>query len=428
MLDIKFIRENTEAIQKFVQYRGMQDNIPDFIQIDEERRKLVKELDDLKHERNLKSKDAAKILREKGDIQLNLNEMKALSIQIKKLQIECKALDKQLNDIVSRIPNILHHSVPRGLIPEDNVVVREWGEKPTFDFKPLTHWELGEKLGILDFEHSARISMKRFVLYMGMGAKLERALICFMLDYHTKRNNYMEVHTPFMVNSKSVYGTGHLPFSEEELYKCSQDDLYLITTAEIALTNIHREEIIDEGELPKKYVAYSPCFRREAGSYGKDTKGLMRCHQFNKVELVKFTKPQDSYERLERITRDAESILKELKLPYRVVSLCSGTLDPAASKSYDIEVWIPTQNRYREISTCSNYEEYQARRMETKYKPQFDKPDYLHTLNASGLAIGRTMVAILENFQNEDNSIEIPEALQPYMGGVTRLALKKTIK
>ncbi|MBU1627712.1 serine--tRNA ligase, partial [bacterium] len=388
MLDIKFIRENTEAIEKFIHYRKMQNNIPDFIQLDEERRKLLKELEELKHERNLKSKEVAKLFREKDDIQINLNTMKELSIRIKKLQKEFKELDFQLNDIVSRIPNILHYSVPRGLSPEENQVIRVWGEKPVFQFNPITHWELGEILGILDFERSKKISKNRFVLYMDFGAKLERALLNFMLDYHTKKNGYTEINTPFMVNSKSVFGTGHLPFGEDELYRCTNDDLYLVTTAEIPITNMHREETLEEGELPKNYVAYSPCFRKEAGSYGKDTKGLIRCHQFNKVELVKFTKPQDSYEDLEKITQDAESILKELKLPYRVVSLCSGTLDPAASKSYDIEVWIPTQNRYREISTCSNYEDYQARRIETRYKPSFEKSEYLHTLNASGLAIG----------------------------------------
>jgi seryl-tRNA synthetase len=421
MLDIKFIRENTEAIQKIIALRGMHDNIDEFIQLDNERRKLARELEDLKRYRKQKTRKIAELIQKKIDIKINLEEMKQLSIQIKKIERGFNEIDKQLNDIVARIPNIMHNSVPKGVSLEENDVIREWGKKTNFPFKPLTHWELGEFLGILDFERSVKITKSRFALYFDTGARLERALINFMLDYHTKNHKYTEILTPFIVNAKSAFGTAHLPMYEDELFRCDREELYLISTAEIPVTNIHRDEIIDEEKLPLNYVAYSPCFRKEAGSYGKDTKGLIRRHQFNKVELVKFVKPENSYEELEKLTNDAETILKLLKLPYRVVSLCSGTLDPTATKSYDIEVWIPTQNCYREISTCSNYEEYQARRIDAKYRPSFGKPEYIHTLNGSGLAIGRTVVAILENFQNIDRSVDIPEVLWDYMGGVKKL-------
>jgi len=345
-----------------------------------------------------------------------------VSDRIKALDEELKKTDEELDAIVMTIPNIPHASVVCGKGSEDNPVVRTWGEKPAFAFTPKPHWEIGEALNILDFARGAKITGARFTLYRGLGARLERAIFNFMLDLHTAEHGYTEVLTPFMVNRQSMTGTGQLPKFEEDLFRIDKVDYFLIPTAEVPVTNIHREEILAEKELPIRYVAYSPCFRAEAGTYGKDTRGLIRQHQFNKVELVKFTRPEDSYEELEKLTLNAEEVLKRLKIPYRVVSLCTADLGFSSAKTYDLEAWLPGQDAYREISSCSNFEDFQARRASIRFRRnEGGKVEFVHTLNGSGLAVGRTLVAILENYQLHDGSIVIPEALRPYMGGVDRI-------
>ena len=348
--------------------------------------------------------------------------MKKDSARIKELDEKVKNIQVNLESILHIIPNIPHDTVPIGKDEKDNAIVRHWGEIKEWLFKPKPHWELGESLHILDFLRSAKIAGSRFSLYKGKGALLERALINFMLDLHIKKHGYIEVLPPFMVNSTSMFATGQLPKFEEDLFKITEDGFYLIPTAEVPVTNIHREEILEEDSLPIKYVSYTPCFRREAGSYGKDTRGLIRQHQFNKVELVWFSHPENSYHNLELLLNDAEEVLQILNLPYRVVNLCTGDLGFSAAKTYDIEVWLPSQQTYREISSCSNFEDFQARRGKIRYRDKVKrKTHFVHTLNGSGLAIGRTVVAILENYQREDGSIEIPEALQEYFGGITKI-------
>jgi seryl-tRNA synthetase len=342
--------------------------------------------------------------------------MKELAERGKVFEAEQKQVESRLNSIALNLPNLPDPSVPLGTTSSDNKEIRTWGTRANFDFKPLPHDEIGKKLGILDFEAAAKISGSRFVVYRGMGAALERALINFMLDLHVRENGYTEVLTPVLVKPSSMQGTGQLPKFEEELFKCRDDDLYLIPTAEVSVTNLHREEIFSPGALPKKYVAYTPCFRREAGSYGKDVKGIIRQHQFNKVELVKFCEPDKSYTELEALTKDAEKVLQKLGLPYRVVELCTGDLGFASAKTYDLEVWFPSENQFREISSCSNFESFQARRAAIRYRSQKDaKTEYVHTLNGSGLAVGRTLAAILENYQQKDGSVAIPEVLRPYL-------------
>ncbi len=423
MLDIKYIKEHIELIREKLQQRGDTTDLGKFLEYDQERRTILKESEELKHQRNLFSQQIGVLLK-KGKVadEIDTVKMKETSNKIKDLDEKLKITQINLESFLHTIPNIPHSSVPIGSDEKENEIIRHWGKIKSFSFEPKAHWDLGESLGILDFLRSSKITGSRFSLYLGKGALLERALINFMLDLHTKQHGYTEVVPPFMVNSTSMFSTGQLPKFEEDLFKTSQEDFYLIPTAEVPLTNIHREEILEEDCLPIKYVAYSPCFRREAGSYGKDTRGLIRQHQFNKVELVWFSRPDNSYLNLELLLQDAESVLQILELPYRIVNLCTGDLGFSAAKTYDIEVWLPNQKMYREISSCSNFEDFQARRGKIKYKDkEKGKIKFVHTLNGSGLAIGRTVVAILENYQEEDGSITIPKALQPYLGGITKI-------
>jgi len=423
MLDPKLIRNNPEAVKTSLKNRKEDASLVDhFLSIDEEWRKLTTQIDELNAKRNALSGEIAELKKNKKDASAILTETKTLSEKIKLLEAEQKLIEDKLNAVALEIPNLPHMSVPIGIDTRDNLEIRSWGEKRKFDFKPLPHDEIGKKLGILNFEGAAKISGSRFVVYKGKGAALERALINFMLDLHIKENGYTEVITPVMVKPSSMQGTGQLPKFEEEMFRCRDDELYLIPTAEVSVTNLHREEIMAPGLLPIKYAAYTPCFRREAGSYGKDVKGIIRQHQFNKVELVKFVEPDKSYAELEALTQDAEKVLQKLGLPYRVVELCTGDLGFAAAKTYDIEVWFPSENQYREISSCSNFESFQARRANIRYRPSKDaKPEFVHTLNGSGLAVGRCFAAILENYQQKDGSITIPEALRPYMSGISTI-------
>ena len=421
MLDLKFVRENIEAVSKMLKDRGVDLDIEKFKQVDIKRREIIKEVETLKHERRVVSDEIARLKKSGEDAEEIIQKMKAVSQRIKSLDSELEKANKELRNIMLNIPNMPHESVPVGEDEKDNPVVKRWGEKPEFDFEPLPHWEIGEKLGILDFERAAKITGARFTLYWGLGAKLERALINFMLDLHTKKHGYTEVLPPFMTNAQSMEGTGQLPKFKEDLFKLEGWDYYLVPTAEVPVTNIHRSEILDVNELPKYYTAYTPCFRSEAGSYGKDTRGLIRQHQFNKVELVKFTTPETSYDELESLLLDAEEVLQLLGLPYQVVVLCTGDLGFSAAKTYDIEVWLPGQGVHREISSCSNFEDFQARRANIRFRRPKRKSELVHTLNGSGLAVGRTVVAILENYQQKDGSVVIPEALRPYMDGIDKI-------
>ena len=422
MLDIRYLRENLEEAEKRLGTRGGVFGLARIRDLDETRRRLLTEVESLKARRNAVSQEIGRLKKEKKDITELLKEMQQVSAKIKDLDARVSECEKELKDFLLTIPNIPHPSVPIGADERDNRVIRVWGEPTEFDFSPKEHTEIGEALGILDLERAGKLAGARFSLLMGMGALLERALINFMLDLHTKTRGYTEVLPPFMVKKECFIGTGQLPKFEDDQFKIEGWDHYLVPTAEVPVTNIHREEILREKDLPIYYTAYTPCFRKEAGSYGKDVKGLIRQHQFNKVELVKFSLPETSYDELESLTKDAEEVLKLLKIPYRVVSLCTGDLGFAAAKTYDIEVWLPGQARYREISSCSNFEDFQARRASIRYKPSSGgKPRFVHTLNGSGLAVGRTLVAILENFQTEDGSVVIPEALRPYMGGIERM-------
>jgi seryl-tRNA synthetase len=422
MLEIKFVRQNLGLVQEALRKRGQGDDLNEFLHHDAERRAILLEVEALKHRRNTVSERIAEMRRDMQDASDLIAEMKAVSEQIKSLDEQLSQHEQGLRSILMGLPNLPHPSVPVGEDAEANVIIKKVGEPPSFDFQPLPHWEIGEKLGILDFERAAKIAGTRFALYMGYGARLERALINFMLDVQTKERGYLEVLPPFMANRTSTTATGQLPKFEADLFKLEGWDYYLVPTAEVPVTNIHQGEILDEEELPKRYAAYTPCFRSEAGSYGKDTRGLIRQHQFNKVELVKFTTPETSYEELELLLSDAEIILKRLGLPYQVVVLCTGDLGFSAAKTYDIEVWVPGQQKYREISSCSNFEDFQARRGNIRFKRKGKKGTTLvHTLNGSGIAVGRTVVAILENFQQEDASVIIPEALRPHMDGMERI-------
>jgi seryl-tRNA synthetase len=416
MLDIRFVRENTESVAKAMRDRGMDFSLDAFLQQEKRRRELLLKVEELRNRRNVVSEEIGRLKKEKKDASAELEEMKGVSAAIKELDESLRELDEKTTSFLLEVPNIPHESVPVGTDEDDNVEVRRRGEPRRFDFKPLNHWDLGEMHGIIDFERAARIAGSRFSLLKGQGAKLERALMNFMLDVNTGKG-YTEVFPPILVNRQSMTGTGQLPKFEEELFRVADPDFFLIPTAEVPVTNIHRDEILQEQNLPIYYTAYTPCFRREAGSHGKDTRGLIRLHQFNKVEFVKFVLPETSYEELEKLTADAEDILVRLGLPFRTVALCTGDLGFGASKTYDLEVWLPGQQRYREISSCSNYENYQSRRASIRFKREGKKgTEFAHTLNGSGLAIGRTMVAILENYQERDGSIVIPEALRPYMG------------
>ncbi|NVL90366.1 MAG: serine--tRNA ligase [Desulfobacterales bacterium] len=422
MLEIKFIRNNLELVQESLRKRGQEHDLHRFLDYDSRRRAVLLEAEELKHTRNTVSGRIAQMNKEGKDASKLIAEMRAVSQKIKALDEKLSKHEEALQAILMEVPNIPHSSVPAGKESEDNVVIRKVGEPRSFDFEPLPHWEIGEKLGILDFERAAKITGTRFALYIGPGARLERALINFMLDVQTREHGYLEVLPPFMTNRISTTVTGQLPKFKEDLFKLEGWDYYLVPTAEVPVTNIHQGEILDEDDLPLLYTAYTPCFRSEAGSYGKDTRGLIRQHQFNKVELVKFTTPESSYEELEKLLNDAEAILKRLEIHYQIVALCTGDLGFSAAKTYDIEVWVPGQQKYREISSCSNFEDFQARRGNIRFRRKGKKgTELVHTLNGSGLAAGRTVVAILENYQQEDGSVIIPEALRPYMGGLERI-------
>ncbi|NVM21991.1 MAG: serine--tRNA ligase [Desulfobacterales bacterium] len=425
MLDVKFVRQNLDFVRESLKKRGQPSDLEDFVDSDSKRRALLLEAEELKHQRNIVSQRIARMTKDKEDASELIAEMRTVSQKIKALDEELSQHEQALRSILMGLANLPHPSVPVGKDSEDNVVLRKVGEAPSFDFEPLPHWEIGQDLGILDFERAAKIAGARFALYMGQGARLERALINFMLDVHTKEHGYLEVLPPFMTNRNSTTATGQLPKFEEDLFKLEGWDYYLVPTAEVPVTNIHQGEILNEDELPRLYAAYTPCFRSEAGSYGKDTRGLIRQHQFNKVELVKFATPETSYEELERLLNDAEAILKRLGLHYQVVALCTGDLGFSAAKTYDIEVWVPAQQKYREISSCSNFEDFQARRGNIRFRRKGKKgTELVHTLNGSGLAVGRTVVAILESFQQEDGSVIIPEALRPYMDGVKKISAR----
>ena len=400
MLEAKYIREHLDEVRERLALRGQAINLDQFILIDGERRKTIQDWERLRALQKKVSDEVSKRKREGEDASDLIEEMRKVSRDLKGLDGTVEEKEKVLQDFLLIIPNLPHASVPVGKDPSDNVEVKRWGEIPKFDFEPKPHWDLGEELGILDFKNGAKITGARFTLYWDLGAKLERALINFMLDLHTQEHGYREVLPPFMVNRTTMTGTGQLPKFEEELFKVEGTDYFLIPTAEVPVTNIHQDEVLEEKVLPLYYTAYTPCFRKEAGSYGKDTRGLIRQHQFNKVELVKFTKPENSYDELEKLLSDAEEVLKRLRLPYRVVNLCTGDLGFSASKTYDIEVWLPGQDTFKEISSCSNFEDFQARRAKIRYRISGkSKTEYVHTLNGSGLAVGRTLVAILENYQ-----------------------------
>lgn len=419
MLDLKFIRKNPDLVQQAIEKRFLNMNVQDFLKLDVKRRTIIATTDALRQERNQASTLVGKMKQQGKETREEIERLSRLSSQIKNLEKEEKALEQALEDFRLAIPNIPAPDVPVGRTEEDNLEIKTWGEKPDFDFTPLPHWELGTELKGLDFERAAKLTGARFALYWDWAAKLERALINFMLDTQTRENGYTEVLPPFIVNKQSMQGTGQLPKFAEDLFKIEGWDYYLIPTAEVPVTNIHRDEVLEENALPVRYTAYTPCFRSEAGSYGKDTKGLIRQHQFNKVELVHFCKPEDSYNALETLLGHAESILQKLGLHYRIVTLCTGDLGFSAAKTYDIEVWLPGQDTYREISSCSNFEDFQARRANIRFQRQGSKKkEFVHTLNGSGLAVGRTLLAIIENYQQRDGSIKIPKVLKPYMNGL----------
>jgi len=414
MLSAKWVRDNLDAVKEGLKKRGLQIDLDRFLSLDSQRRRLTQKFDELKRQQNVYSKKIGKLRQEKRNPQEIIQKMQKISARIAEFQEKKRKYDEETRNFLLNLPNRLHPEVPSG---SENVEVRRWGTPPGFDFSPQDHQKLGETLGVLDFKRAAKMTGSGFVLYKGLGARLERALINFMLDLHINRG-YEEVLPPFMTNSAATTGTGQLPKFRDDLYRCEKEDYYLVPTAEVPVTNIYREEILDEEDLPLSYVAYTPCFRREAGTYGKKIQGIIRQHQFNKVELVKFTTPETSYEELEKLTSEAEEVLKRLELSYRVVKLSGQELGFAAAFGYDIEVWVPSQEKFLEISTCSNFEDYQARRASIKFRAKANKSThYLHTLNGSGLAIGRTVVAILENFQNRDGRILIPEVLHPYMQG-----------
>jgi len=418
MLSIKLLRSNFDDVVKKLARRGDAINLDGFLELEASRRQKQGDLENFRCRKNQASQEIPKKKKAGESIEYIMLEMKSVSQNIKNLEAEQRDIETKLNDIVMGLPNLPDASVPDGKDSESNEEVRTWGSAPVFDFPVKAHYDLGEELDILDFERAAKISGARFCLLKKSGAKLERALINFMLDFHTEKHGYTEVLPPFMVNRDSMTGTGQLPKFEEDLFKTEADNLFLIPTAEVPVTNIHRGEILSEDQLPLLYTAYTPCFRREAGSYGKDVRGLIRQHQFNKVELVKFSKPEDSEGELEKLLVNAEEILQALELPYRVVNLCSGDLGFSAAKTYDIEVWIPSQNRYCEISSCSNFKDFQARRANIRFRRKTSKKvDFVHTINGSGLAVGRTLVAILENYQTVDGRIRIPESLMSYFGG-----------
>ena len=422
MLEIKFIRQNLKQIEKSLENRGETADLESFKHCDTKRKSLLLEIEDLRHRRNIVSEQIALMKRNKEDTDDLVAKMRQVADRIKALDHHLSENEDKINHILFRIPNLPHHSVPIGKDSSENPVINKVGTVPDFDFEPQPHWTLGENLKIFDFEAASKITGARFPLYLGAGARLERALINFMLDIHTTEHGYKEILPPFIVNRDSMTGTGQLPKFEEDLFKLQGWDYFMVPTAEVPVTNIHKGEVLDEEVLPILYTAYTPCFRSEAGSYGKDTRGLIRQHQFNKVELVKFTKPETSYDELETLLNNAEAILDYLEIPYQVINLCTGDLGFSAAKTYDIEVWMPAQGVYREISSCSNFESFQARRANIRFKRKGKKgTELIHTLNGSGLAVGRTVAALLENYQQADGSVLIPKALRPYMGGMEKI-------
>jgi seryl-tRNA synthetase len=420
MLDLNFVRANLELVEEKLRARGLDPAtlLGDFRELDRERRARITQAESLQAQRNKLSQEVARSLKAGDDATALIKQTKELKQETEELEGYASRAEEQMRELLIAIPNLTQDSVPVGKSEAENVEVLRWGQQPTFDFAPKPHWDLGEDLGILDFARAAKVSSARFAVYWGQGARMERALASFMIDVHIREHGYLEVLPPFLVNSKSLFGTGQLPKFAEDLFKCEGTDLYLIPTAEVPVTNLYRDEVLEEAQLPLSLVAYTPCFRSEAGSYGKDVRGIIRQHQFQKVELVKFARPDQSNDQHEKLTSHAEAILQRLELPYRKMLLCTGDTGAASSKTYDLEVWLPGQGLYREISSCSNFEAYQARRANVRYKPQGkNKTELVHTLNGSGLAIGRTWVAILENYQQADGSVRVPKALQPYMGG-----------
>lgn len=424
MLDIKLIRSNPDLVKKALEKRQENIDIDNLLKMDEQKRGLLFEVEQLKNEQNVTSKKIPAYKKEGKDVSELMKEMKDLSEKIKTYDADIRELDKEINAIMLRIPNIPNETVPMGYSDEENVEVRKWGTPRNFDFEPKAHWDIGENLNILDFNKAAKVTGARFTFYKGVGARLERALINFMLDLHTQKHGYTEVYPPFMVHRNSMIGTGQLPKFEEDAFKVAGTEYFLIPTAEVPVTNMYREQILDGENLPIKHVAFSACFRAEAGAAGRDTRGLIRQHQFNKVELVKFTKPEESYQELEKLVNDAEEVLQLLEIPYRVVKICVGDLGFTAAMKYDLEVWMPSYNRYVEISSCSNFESFQARRADIKFRrDKKGKAEFVHTLNGSGVAIGRTTACILENFQTKDGKVRIPKALQKYMDGLEEIEL-----
>ncbi len=422
MLDLGFVRANLDLVRQKMQERCLPDILADFETLDAERRKQLSEAETLKARRNKVSDEIARLKKQKQDASALIAEMKQVGQQIALLDEQAKSADEKLRELLRNVPNIPHDTVPVGKGAEDNREVRRWGEPRKFDFEPKAHWDLGPELGILDFERAAKIAGARFAVYFGVGAKMERALANFMLDIHTREHGYTEVLPPFAVNSASLYGTGNLPKFAADLFKLEGTDYWLIPTAEVPVTNLYRDEVLEAERLPVKHCAWTACFRSEAGSYGKDTRGIIRQHQFQKVELVKFSLPENSYDELESLTRNAETILQRLELPYRVVALSTGDLGFSSAKTYDLEVWLPSSNEYKEISSCSNFEDFQARRANLRFRRgKAGKTELLHTLNGSGLAVGRTWLAILENYQQQDGSVIVPEALRPYLDGLERI-------
>jgi seryl-tRNA synthetase len=429
MLDLNFVRDNLPLVEEKLRQRGMDPTavLKDFREVDMERRQAITEAETSKAQRNKASEEIAKLKKSGRDASAAMAQTKDLREKIQTLEKTAADLDTRLRDILAGIPNLPNDSVPVGHSAEQNVEARCWGTPPKFDFTPKAHWDLGADLGILDLERAAKITGARFAVYWDLGAKLERALMNFMLDLHTRQHGYTEVLPPYLVNSESMYGTGQLPKFAADLFRVphGDKDLWLIPTAEVPVTNLYRDEVLDQARLPISLTAYTPCFRSEAGSYGKDVRGIIRQHQFQKVELVKFTRPEQSYEEHEKLTHDAEEVLQKLGLHYRVMALCTGDMGASSAKTYDIEVWLPGQQLFREISSCSNFEAYQARRANIRYRPEGkNKTEFVHTLNGSGLAVGRTWVAIVENYQQADGSVLIPEALRPYIGA-ERITPKK---
>lgn len=417
MLDIKFIRNNAERVKQAIQLKNDHADIDRLLQLDAERRQMLTEVEALKHERNRVSEEIGRLKQRQQDASHLINQMKTVADQIKQMDERVKVLDQQIYDILIRIPNIPHESVPIGQDASANLEVKHWGEPPPKDFKAKPHWEIGEKLGIIDFAGGSRVAGSFFINYKGLGARLQRALIHFMLDLHIKKHGYTEVYPPFLVNRDCMFGTGQLPKLEDDMYVTSQDDLFLIPTAEVPVTNLLRDQVLRGEDLPIYYTAYTPCFRREAGTYGKDTRGLVRVHQFDKVEMVKFVTPESSYDELEKLLQNAEEVLQLLELPYRVLALSTGDLSFAAAKCYDIEVWADGLGKWLEVSSCSNFEDFQARRANIRFKRDANaKPEYVHTLNGSGLALPRTVIAILENYQTDEGTVAVPRVLRDFMG------------